>query len=115
MSGAASSAISPPSLAASGLAPVPCPTRHFELEPRLAGFERLGAVLDPRAALVGSAVHSEGACLMSLADQSRAVQAPGFPCLHAASSWWQWRIGPLARLATSQRKSKLLSALEHLL
>src|ERR1700722_15433303 len=30
---------------------------------------------------------------MSLVDQSRAVQAPGFPCLHAASSWWQWRIG----------------------
>ena len=33
-----------------GLAAVPCPPRHFELEPGLPGLDRLGAVLDPRTA-----------------------------------------------------------------
>ena len=40
-----------------GLAAVPGPPRHFELEPRLPGLDRFGAVLDARAALFGGASH----------------------------------------------------------
>jgi hypothetical protein len=39
-----------PALTFLGLAAVPCPPRHFELEPRLPGLDRFGAVLDPRPA-----------------------------------------------------------------
>jgi hypothetical protein len=42
-----------PAFALFGLAAVPCPPRHFELEPRFLGLDGLGAVLDPRTALFG--------------------------------------------------------------
>jgi hypothetical protein len=49
-----------------GLAAVPGPPRHFELEPGLSGLDRFGAVLDPRAAGL--------AALFCLA--------------HPSTSWW---------------------------
>ena len=39
-----------PAFSLFGLAAVPGPPRHFELEPRFPGLDRFGAVLDPRAA-----------------------------------------------------------------
>jgi hypothetical protein len=41
-----------PALTLLGLAAVPSPARHFELEPRLLGLDGSGAVLDPRAAFL---------------------------------------------------------------
>ena len=46
-----------PALTLFGLAAVPGPPRHFELEPGLSGLDGVGAVLDPRAAFLGSALH----------------------------------------------------------
>ena len=40
------------------LAAVPCPPRHFELEPRLAGLVGKVALLDPGAAGLGRASHA---------------------------------------------------------
>ena len=40
-----------------GLAAVPGPPRHVELEPRLPGLDGPGAVLDPRAASFAGLVH----------------------------------------------------------
>jgi hypothetical protein len=49
---------SPPALTLLGLAAVPGPPRHFELEPGLSGLDGVGAVLDPRAALFGKSSHA---------------------------------------------------------
>lgn len=40
-----------------GLAAIPSPPRHFELEPGFLGLDGSGAVLDPRAAVFGGASH----------------------------------------------------------
>jgi hypothetical protein len=68
---------SPPARPLLGLAAVPCPPRHLELEPGLPGLDGFGAVLDARTALFGSPAHASGSQLR-LNAKSRAARARDF-------------------------------------